>query len=727
MKKNIHYVITLLSTFTLLYSCTSRESTTDSTVQNITAAIDRKALVTRHNITVTKPDTMSSLSVGNGEFAFTVDVTGLQSYPEFYDKGVTLGTMAQWGWHVTPTKEKYTLEDVTVRHTTRTGQVVPFPVQHTEGRKGAATHWLRTNPQRLHLGMIGLVLLKENGQQVPIRELKNINQQLNLWTGNIESRFEVEGQPVTVELYGHQEQDGIAARITSPLIKQNRLKVSFKFPYGADCHTCGGYNWQEPDKHQTVLAKTGANQVQLQRQLDATRYFTDVRHSGGNFTEKQKHHFELTPTASAEAMEFSVLFSQKPNTGTLPDFEATQKHSEKGWEKFWTEGGAVDFSGSTDPRANELERRVVLSQYLTKIQCAGKLPPQETGLTMNSWFGKFHLEMHWWHGVHFALWDRLPLLEKSLPWYEKVLHKAKATAEWQGYEGVRWPKMTDPQGNESPSSIGTYLIWQQPHIIYFSELVYRQKPTKETLEQYKDLVFATADFMASFAKYDSKDGKYHLDAPLIPAQELFPPEETNDPPFELAYWRYGLAKAQEWRRRLGLPENKKWAEVLQNMAPLAVSDDNLYLPSASHPDSYKEDKFRIDHPVVLGAYGYLPPGPHVDSVIMANTYKEILRNWHWETTWGWDYPMMAMSAARLGYPEKAVDALLMDAQKNTYLPNGHNYQDDNLRIYLPGNGALLSAVAMMAAGWDGAPDKPTPGFPDNGMWKVRWEGLHKMP
>lgn len=29
-------------------------------------------------------------------------------------------------------------------------------------------------------------------------------------------------------------------------------------------------------------------------------------------------------------------------------------------------------------------------------------------------------------------------------------------------------------------------------------------------------------------------------------------------------------------------------------------------------------------------------------------------------TWGWDYPMTAMNAARLGEPEKAVGALLMD-------------------------------------------------------------------
>ncbi len=88
--------------------------------------------------------------------------------------------------------------------------------------------------------------------------------------------------------------------------------------------------------------------------------------------------------------------------------------------------------------------------------------------------------------------------------------------------------------------------------------------------------------------------------------------------------------------------------------------------------------------------------------------------------------MLAMCAARLGKPEKAVDALLMDVQKNTYLVNGHNYQDQRLRLYLPGNGGLLAAVAMMAAGWDGAPEG-APGFPKDGTWDVQWEGLEPIP
>jgi hypothetical protein len=33
---------------------------------------------------------------------------------------------------------------------------------------------------------------------------------------------------------------------------------------------------------------------------------------------------------------------------------------------------------------------------------------------------------------------------------------------------------------------------------------------------------------------------------------------------------------------------------------------------------------------------------------------------------------------------------------------------------------------MMAAGWDGCPDRHAPGFPETGS-VVKWEGLKKMP
>jgi protein-glucosylgalactosylhydroxylysine glucosidase len=42
------------------------------------------------------------------------------------------------------------------------------------------------------------------------------------------------------------------------------------------------------------------------------------------------------------------------------------------------------------------------------------------------------------------------LLEKSLAWYKKIEPKARQIAMRQGYDGVRWQKMTDNKGEESP-------------------------------------------------------------------------------------------------------------------------------------------------------------------------------------------------------------------------------------------------------------------------------------
>jgi hypothetical protein len=86
---------------------------------------------------------------------------------------------------------------------------------------------------------------------------------------------------------------------------------------------------------------------------------------------------------------------------------------------------------------------------------------------------------------------------------------------------------------------------------------------------------------------------------------------------------------------------------------------------------------------------------------------------------------MAMASARVGEPNLAVDALLNPSIKNQYDERGLNVRGS--APYLPANGGLLYAVAMMAAGWDGAPKRNAPGFPDDGSWDVRWEDLKPAP
>jgi hypothetical protein len=685
---------------------------------NSDRAIDRKPLIDRHAPVLHKLDPLSPSSVGNGEFAFTADVTGLQTFPTEYENSTPLCTMSQWGWHTTPLPAGLDPKQFRLTQYDTHGRSVGYATS-SEGQR-ELYDWLRENPHRLHLGQIGLLLLKGDVTG-SIADISDINQKLDLWSGTIKSDFKFAGEPISVRTAVHPNYDLLAVEIKSGLIREGRparLAVRLRFPYGSP--NMDAADWAKSKDHQSKLVSRSNHAVRVDRKLDNDEYHVAVAWIGEALFEEDDHHqFDLYPTGSSEALAFVVAFAPQTIAGTLPTATQTFVAAADHWRRFWSAGGAVDLSDSADSRAPELERRVVLSQYLTAIQCSGSTPPQETGLTCNSWYGKFHLEMHWWHAAHFALWNRLPLLEKSLSWYESILPSARDRARSQGYRGARWPKMVGPEGRDSPSPIGPLLIWQQPHPIFYAELSYRSHPNRATLARYRDVVFESAEFMASYAYFESMKHRFVLGPPVIPAQENHPARETWNPTFELAYWWFGLQTAQRWRERLGMKRNPEWDRIIANLSALPVRE-GTYLAHENCPQTFTERNH--DHPSMLGALGLLP-GDLVDRETMRRTLKKVMTDWQWDKTWGWDYPLTAMTAARLGETKIAVDALLMSTEKNRYLPNGHNWQRPNLPCYLPGNGGLLYAIAMMAGGWRGAPNKAAPGFPSDGSWKVRTENL----
>jgi len=684
-----------------------------SSMTAFSSVIDREALVRRNNPHVVTVDTLASLTVGNGEFAYTVDVTGLQTFPELYRNGVPLGTQSQWGWHSFPNPDDLRHEETLKSYDFGHGHPELYSTQLKEPARGKdACDWFRVNPHRLHLGVIGFDGVEKS-------QLSDINQTLDMWAGTIASEFKVNGSPVKVLTACHPDRDMISAEITSAA----HLPVTFRMPYPTGAHADDACDWSRDSLHVTEVVRAGANSALLRHTLDETTYYINVSWTG-NVTPEVKGRNEWVLRPASDTWSFTAEFTPAETAPSTLTASAVRDESRRYWDYFWRSGGVVDFSNCTDPRAAELERRVLLSQYLLAVQCAGSTPPQETGLTYNSWFGKFHLEMIWWHQAQFALYGHENLLARTLPWYETVMPVARDIAKRQGFDGVRWMKMTDPSGIEAPSKVGSFLIWQQPHLIYLAELMHRANPQAGVIEKYAGQVEETARFMESFASYDVDNNRYTLKG-IIPAQETLRAAETVNPPFELSYWHFGLLTANKWRERRGLPRNQKWDEIAASLSHLA-SKDGLYLAAETAPQTYEDIRFTSDHMAVLGALGILPESPLLEFDTMNATFDWIYDNWNWDKTWGWDYPTTAMCATRLGEPEKAVNALLMDKRTNTYLPNGHNYQDARLRCYLPGNGGLLTTIALMTAGWDGCKVK-NPGFPKDGTWDVRWEGIKPMP
>ena len=77
------------------------------------------------------------------------------------------------------------------------------------------------------------------------------------------------------------------------------------------------------------------------------------------------------------------------------------------------------------------------SLWIAMSQEAGELPPQETGLMMNSWYGKFHTEMRWVHQSHHLLWGRPDLTQRSEGYFERVRDAAERhTRVAQHYRGA---------------------------------------------------------------------------------------------------------------------------------------------------------------------------------------------------------------------------------------------------------------------------------------------------
>jgi hypothetical protein len=202
-----------------------------------------------------------------------------------------------------------------------------------------------------------------------------------------------------------------------------------------------------------------------------------------------------------------------------------------------------------------------------------------------------------------------------------------------------------------------------------------------------------------------------------------------------------------------------WDQIIAKLAP-PPQRDGLYLPVETAPDFWRDASsgtckrhaidalcLNRDHPSFLMAYGYIPG--RVDVETMRRTFRATEENWDIRQTWGWDFPILAMTAARLGEPEKAVDWLFADLKNNQWGatgmtprvhldahveqllvnapppgPDGAGYRRA-AETYFPSNGSLLLAVGMMAAGWDGS-QGDAPGFPKEG-WRVRVEGVSRYP
>lgn len=333
-------------------------------VAAIDTAIPRRRVVSQHNpIRTSKTEYESPLQVGNGNIAFSADITGLQTFRPF-------SIMSSWGWKNDTLPAGVTQESLA----NYVGQSwwnhnQTLLVPYTFGGVGAEENWLRSNPNRANLARIGLAGVQEG-------DLSNSRQELDLWSGILESEFSLNGTAIKVETACGQETDAVGITITSAI----NISLFIDFPWLSGVNKfeapyVGSFDSSTFALHSTELINVADKEVTVKHTLVNNTFYTTISSSEAFRITRDGTGHKYTLTPSSTSFSISVGFSLDAKYPPIPNDLAAS--SRDAWAKYWTDGAFVDLTLSSDNRAKELQRRIILSRYLMRINAGGDTPPQE--------------------------------------------------------------------------------------------------------------------------------------------------------------------------------------------------------------------------------------------------------------------------------------------------------------------------------------------------------------
>ena len=235
--------------------------------------------------------------------------------------------------------------------------------------------------------------------------------------------------------------------------------------------------------------------------------------------------------------------------------------------------------------------------------------------------------MFFWHSAHSALRNAWDLLNRSSSTYVRFLSTSVQRA--QGQEGcpagARWPKMTDPLGRSSPGEINELLIWQQPHPLVFAEYEFRAPRSapdaRATLEKWRDVVRATADGVAIFAKQNERTGFFDLGPLIYVVSEDTSPNVAHNPAIEPPTSGSGwTTRALGWR---GLQERFRRRG--------GRCADGLYAVYEGIPTDFWDTPTHTnfnDHSALVGLYGWLSQTANVSVDLAKATAEKVWTHWN---------------------------------------------------------------------------------------------------
>lgn len=588
----------------------------------------KKSDIIKYNLKFNHIDSKNPVTIGNGDFAITLDQTGTQSLYEIY-KDIPLSTMSNKNWFYKDKKDikpsyvdgkAYMLFNLDNDPNYQINRQYPFKYSFMQ------------------------ILLYDNDKLIDINNIKDVKQELDLYKGIVTSSFNYKEKINKTISFIYQDHDEFNFKLQS-----DNLNLALKFNYPS--YTKNGYRL---DILPNVLVKE--DRITLL------------------YDDKNSLSFKLKSSSNYQIVENTLIFDDNNVSFSLALDEIKEG---KLLDEFWKCDNGIIIDNE------ELVKKMVLSKYLLHVNSTGIYPPQESGLTYNCWNSKFHLEMHLIHSLWNIYNNHVGDLVKSFDHYLSIMPSSLKRASLNGYKGLRFPKMTGPDGEDSPSNIGPLLIWQAPHILFMLQEIYYLYNKENIIKKYEPLISGTIDFMISFLTL--KDSKYQMLDPLLEACESIPLDRCQNPSFELEYWRYTLERQPKIDTVLYGHQRYDYLDITSKIIT-PKEDDGIYLKTYGVIDKY--DLYK-DHPTEGFLMSFFK-SKIVDKEKMVKTIDYILKNMDLSSYWGWDFPFLGLSLLNCGEIEKSIEVTQLNTINNQYLYNGYNTSPrDDLKAYLPGNGAFL--------------------------------------
>lgn len=588
----------------------------------------KKSDIIKYNLKFNHIDSKNPVTIGNGDFAITLDQTGTQSLYETY-KDIPLSTMSNKNWFYKDKKnikpsyvdgKAYMLFNLDNDPNYQINRQYPFKYSFMQ------------------------ILLYDNDKLIDINNIKDVKQELDLYKGIVTSSFNYKEKINKTISFICQDHDEFNFKLQS-----DNLNLALKFNYPS--YTKNGYRL---DILPNVLVKE--DRITLL------------------YDDKNSLSFKLKSSSNYQIVENTLIFDDNNVSFSLALDEIKEG---KLLDEFWKCDNGIIIDNE------ELVKKMVLSKYLLHVNSTGIYPPQESGLTYNCWNSKFHLEMHLIHSLWNIYNNHVGDLVKSFDYYLSIMPSSLKRASLNGYKGLRFPKMTGPDGEDSPSNIGPLLIWQAPHILFMLQEIYYLYNKENIIKKYEPLISGTIDFMISFLTL--KDSKYQMLDPLLEACESILLDRCQNPSFELEYWRYTLERQPKIDTVLYGHQRYDYLDITSKIIT-PKEDDGIYLKTYGVIDKY--DLYK-DHPTEGFLMSFFK-SKIVDKEKMVKTIDYILKNMDLSSYWGWDFPFLGLSLLNCGEIEKSIEVTQLNTINNQYLYNGYNTSPrDDLKAYLPGNGAFL--------------------------------------